>query len=301
MKPTLNLRQIEAFYAVMCSGTVVGAAQMMSVTQPAVSRAIAHLELRIGYNLFERRGRKLIPTPEGEALYREIEPIYGSLDRITQTAQEIGQLKAGELRIATLPSLSIGVVPRAIASFLKDRPNVKVFVQVLPSRQIADQIATRQFDIAFVELPLSKPSISIEPLEAVPICAVIPRSHPLATKTRISLADLDGERMIMLSQHSYIRYQIEDAFAKLHLSPNVVMETPNSLVACSLVGAGAGISLISKVTALPFQSDKVVVVPIREKLESRCAIIFPYPGERMKLAEAFATQLKDTLQDFDPV
>ncbi|MFY0751031.1 LysR substrate-binding domain-containing protein [Pseudomonas sp. NFX5] len=298
MKPAVNLRQIEAFYSVVRSGTVVGAAQMMSVTQPAISRSIALLELRIGYKLFERRGRRLIPTPEGEAFFREIEPIYGSLDRIAQTAQDIGQLRAGELRIATLPSLSLGVVPRAVAEFLKDRPKVKVFIQVLPSRQIADQIATRQFDVALVELPLSKASISIEPLDPVPICAVIPKDHALAEKNRISLADLDGERMILLSQHSYIRYQIEEAFTKLHISPNVVLETPNSLVACALVAAGAGISLISKVTALPFQSSEVVVIPIREQLASRCAVIFPYPGDRMKLAEAFAAQLRATMQNF---
>jgi DNA-binding transcriptional LysR family regulator len=296
MKPTVNLRQIEAFYSVMRCGTVVGAAQMMSVTQPAISRSIALLELRIGYNLFERRGRKLLATPEGEAFFREIEPIYGSLDRIAQAAQDIGQLRAGELRIATLPALSLGVVPRAVAEFLADRPKVKVYIQTLPSRQIADQIATRQFDVALVELPLSKSSISIEPLEPVPICAVIPRNHPLAQKKRISLAELAGERMILLSQHSYIRYQIEDAFAKQHISPNVVLETPNSLVACALVAAGVGISLISKVTALPFQGDEVVVVPLQEQLASRCAIIFPYPGERMKLAEAFATQLRATMQ-----
>ena len=68
MKPSLNLRQIEAFRSVMLTGTVVGAARLMSVTQPAVSRAVGLLELRIGYTLFERRGRRLVATPEGEAL-----------------------------------------------------------------------------------------------------------------------------------------------------------------------------------------------------------------------------------------
>ncbi len=62
--------------------------------------------------------------------------------------------------VATLPSLSLGVVPRAVAEFLKDRPKVKVYIQVLPSRKIADQIATRQFDIALVELPLREPLVS---------------------------------------------------------------------------------------------------------------------------------------------
>ena len=106
MKPSLNLRQVESFYSVMRTGTVVAAARLMNVSQPAVSRSISLLELRIGYKLFERRGRRLVATPEGDALYREIEPIYGSLDRIAQVALDIGETRAGALRIACLPSLS---------------------------------------------------------------------------------------------------------------------------------------------------------------------------------------------------
>ena len=252
MRSTLNLRQIESFRSVMLTGSVVGAARLMSVTQPAVSRAVGLLELRIGYKLFERRGRRLVPTPEGEALYREIEPLYGSLDRIAQVAQDIRFQRAGALRIATLPALAQWLVPRAIARFLSTRPNVTVFVQSLPSRQIAELVSTRQFDVGVVELPLSRPAIAIEPLDPVPSMAVIPAGHRLAAKRQISLKDLDGERMILLSQYSYVRYQIDDAFSKLGVAPHVVLETPSSSIACALVAAGAGITLVSRWTAEPF-------------------------------------------------
>src|SRR5664279_4983126 len=128
MKPQINMRQIEAFRGVMISGSVVGAAKLMSVTQPGVSRSIGLLELRIGYKLFERRGRRLVPTPEAEALYREIEPLYGSLDRIAQIAQDIRFQRAGALRIGTLPALAQSLVPRSVARFLSTRPRVTVFV-----------------------------------------------------------------------------------------------------------------------------------------------------------------------------
>lgn len=296
MKPVINLRQIEAFYSVMRTGTVVGAAQLMSVTQPAISRAVALLEVRIGYKLFERRGRRLVATPEAEAFYREVEPIYGSLERIAQFSQDIRYQRAGALRIATLPALSQGLIPRAIARFLSSRHEVSVFVQSLPSRQIADMVATRQFDVAVVELPLSRPSISIEPLEPEPMVAVIPAKHRLASKRRISLKDLDGERMILLSQHSYVRYQIEDAFSKLSVSANVMLETPTSPVACALVAAGAGITLVSQLAAAPFAGPDVVVRPIVEELVSRTAVIFPYPGNRLALAETFVAELREEIR-----
>lgn len=296
MKPTLNLRQVEAFYSVMRTGTVVAAARLMNVTQPAVSRALGLLELRIGYQLFERRGRRLVATPEGELLYREIEPIYGSLDRIAQVAQDIGFQRAGALRIGTLPSMSQGVVPRAIARFLSSRPKVSVFVQSLPSRQIAELVSTRQFDVGVVELPLSRPAIAIEPLEPAPSMAVIPAGHRLAKKREISLKDLAGERMVLLSHHGFLRYQIDDAFSKLGVAAHVVLETPNALVACALAAAGVGITLVSRWSAESFAGPLVVVRPVREELTSRCALIFPEPGARLALAEAFAKDLRDEIR-----
>lgn len=292
MKRNVNLRQIEAFHTVMHTGTVSGAAQMMSITQPAVSRAIALLELRIGFKLFERKGRRLVATPEADALFREVAPIYGSLDKIAQLADDIRNQRAGALRVATLPALSIGEVPRALAKFLSSRPEVTAFVQSLPTRQIAEMVATKQFDVAVVELPLSLPSISIEPLEPVPLVAVIPATHRLANKRRISLKELGGERMILLSKHSYVRYQIEDAFSKLNVAPDVVIETPTSLIACSLVEAGAGITLATGSVAATFAGPDVIVRPIIEDITSRCAIIYPYPGKPLALAEAFADEFR---------
>ena len=299
MKPVLNLRHIEAFRAVMLTGSVVGAARLMSVTQPGVSRTIGLMELRIGYPLFERRGRRLVPTPEADALYREIEHLYGSIERIGQVAQDIRFQRAGALRIATLPALAQWLVPRGITRFLASRPNVTVFVQSLPSRQIAELVSTRQFDVGVVELPVSRPAIEIEPFDPVQSMAVMPASHRLAGKGKISLKDLDGERMVLLSQHSYVRYQIDDAFSALGVAPNVVLETPSSSIACALVAAGAGVTLVSKWTAVPFAGPDLVVRPVKQAIESRYAIIFPQLAARQTLAEAFANDLRAEIRAAD--
>ena len=301
MKPVINLRQIEAFRAVMLTGSVVAAARLMSVTQPGVSRTIGLMELRLGYPLFERKGRRLVPTPEAEALYREVEHLYGSIERIGQVAQDIRFQRAGALRIATLPALAQWLVPRGITRFLSTRPNVTVFVQSLPSRQIAELVSTRQFDVGVVELPLSRPAIDIESFEPVQSMAVIPASHRLACRSQISLKDLDGERMVLLSQHSFVRYQIDDAFSSLSVAPNVVLETPSSSIACALVAAGAGIALVSRWAAEPFAGPDMVVLPVKEALSSRYALIFPEGSNRLLLADAFAKDLREEIRLYDQV
>jgi len=296
MKSTLNLRQIEAFRLVMLVGSVVGAAKLMNVTQPGVSRAIGLLEFHVGFALFERRGRRLAATPEAEALYREIDQLYGSIERISQVAQDIRFQRAGALRVATLPALAQWLVPRGIVRFLSSRPKVTVFVQSLPSRQIAGLVSTRQFDVGVVELPLSQPAIEIEPLEPVQSVAVMPSNHRLASRRRISLKDLDGERMVLLSQHSFMRYQIDDAFSTVGAAPNVVLETPSSSIACALVAAGAGITVVSRWTAAPFAVPDLVVRPVKEAIASRYAIIFPHVTKRLPLANAFANDLREEIR-----
>jgi DNA-binding transcriptional LysR family regulator len=261
MKSPLNLRQIETFRAVMISGSIIGAAKLMNVTQPGVSRTIGMLEGRLGYALFLRRGRRIVPTPEAEALYREVEKSYRSIETIAQVALDIGVQRAGALRVATLPALSQWLVPRAISRFLSTRPNVTIFVQSLPSVQIAELVSTRQFDVGIVEMPISRPAIDIEELGASTAVVVLPATHLLARLDRISIRDLAGERMVLLSQHSFVRYKIDDAFSAAGVAPFVAMETPSSSIACALVAAGAGITIASQATAEPFASPETVVRP----------------------------------------
>jgi DNA-binding transcriptional LysR family regulator len=292
MVPKLNFRQIDAFRSVMVSGSVVGAAKLLNVTQPGVSRTIATLEMRLGYELFVRRGRRLLPTAEAEALYREVEQVYASLDRISNVALDIRHQRAGALRVATLPALAQGLVPRAIARFLSTRPEVTLFVQSLPSRLIAEQVSTRQFDVGVVEMPLSRPATVIEPLPSGRVVAVMSAAHPLANRGRISIKDLDGERMVMLAQGSFVRYQIDDAFSKVGAAPRVVLETPSSSIACALVAEGAGVALVARLTAEPFLGSGLAICALDEDVSMRYALVYPQLTARMPLAEAFAAELR---------
>ncbi|UHS59850.1 LysR family transcriptional regulator [Agrobacterium vaccinii] len=300
MKSALNLRQIEIFRAVMISGSITGAANLMNITQPGVSRTIAMLESKLGYALFKRQGRRIAPTPEAEALYREVEKSYRSIELISEVALDIGMQKAGALRIAVLPALAHWLVPRAIARFLATRPKVKVFFESMPSRQIAELVSTRQLDLGIIELPLFRSTIEIEPLDPIPYVAVIPMSHPLAGQSSISLKELNGERMVLISQHSMVRHQIDNMLSSLGVAPDVAIETPSTSLACSLAAEGVGIALASKWTATPFQGDHVAVLPIREAFGSNMAIIFPELGERLALATAFAQEFRDGLRTDAP-
>lgn len=275
MKPQINMRQIEAFRAVMVSGSVVGAARLLNVTQPGVSRTIAHLELRLGYALFERRGRRLVPTPEAETLHRTVAQVYVGLERVAQVAQDLRFHRAGALRVATLPALAHGLAAEALARFSIARPQVALFVQSLASRDIAELVATDQFDAGLVELPLARAGIRVHPLEPVATVLVVPRGHRLAARKSVSVKELADEPMVLLSQHSYLRYRIDEAFTEAGVAPRAVIETPTSSLACALVAHGAGVTIVSRLAAAPFLQGRLVALPLKEELTSRYAVVFP--------------------------
>lgn len=296
MKIEMNMRHIEAFRAVMISGSVVGAAKLLNVTQPGVSRTIALLELRLGYDLFQRKGRRLAPTSEAEALYREVEQLYVGIDRITQVAYDIRHHRAGALRLATLPALAQWLVPAVVARFLATRPQVRIFVQTLPSTQIADLVATRQFDLGVVELPMSKSGVTVQPLPPAPIVVVLPASHSLAGRDALALGDLYGERLVLPSPQSYLRYQIDDAFNRQGIAPQVVAETPTSPLVCALVAEGAGIGLVSAWTPSPHGDTRIVQRPLQEPLQSQYAFLRAEGAVPMVLVDEFQAMLANQMQ-----
>lgn len=160
----LNSRQVEAFRALMLTGSTVRAAEMMKVTQPAVSRLLRSLQDGLGLTLFERRGSRLVPTAEALSLYNEVERSFIGLDRIAAAAAELRSRRAGVLRIAALPTLANGFLPRFVGRFLIDRPKLDLGVFGLLSHLVLDWAASGQCDLGFAASTLHHPAVTTHPL-----------------------------------------------------------------------------------------------------------------------------------------
>lgn len=280
----------------MASGSVVRAAELLNVTQPGVSRTIALLESRLGFALFHRRGRRLVPTVEADALYREVAQLHTRVERIAQVAQDLRYHRAGSLRLAVLPALAHWLVPQVLAQFLETRPQVTLFVQSLPSRQIADLVATRQFDLGIVELPLAKAGVHIEALPDAPMVAVVPAGHRLAGRKSVDFAELASERLVLPSPHSYVRYQIDDAFNRLGASGGSVVETATSSMAFALAAAGAGVALVSTWVPPRNKDKSYVVKPLRSPVRSQYGSMVPSDSPTPGMAGEFVALLAKTMR-----
>jgi DNA-binding transcriptional LysR family regulator len=208
----INLRQVEAFRAMMLTGSVTEAATLMAITQPAVSRLLRDLQALLKMKLFERRGTGLVPTAAASALYTEVERSFVGLERITAAAEEIRYRRIGALKVAALPALVNGYLPRLIGRFLTERPNLTLSCFGVISPIVVDWVLNNQCDVGFAEVAMVHAGLPSAPLPALPRVAIVPEGHRLAAKSLLKPRDFEGESFVSLTTGSTGRHIIDQVF-----------------------------------------------------------------------------------------
>jgi DNA-binding transcriptional LysR family regulator len=281
----LTLRQVEAFHAVMRTGSMTGGANLMAVTQPAVTRLVRDMEDALGFTLFERRGNQLLPTSQAIALMPEIERSFVGLERIARVARGIGEQTAGSLRIAAMPAVANTLLPAFLARFLAPRPLLQVSLLGVPSHLVAEMVASGQADIGYAEGPLNRHGLDIQ---AVPMDAVValPDAHPLAARPLIQPADLMDEHMISVAPGSVFAAGVTVALA--HVPRFIRLEAGLSYTACALVAQGLGISIVDPPTAQQFVGQGVTVRPLSVRIDTSFLVIRTRLSTESALVSLFA-------------
>lgn len=261
-----RLRQMEAFRAVMLTGSINGASKMLFISQPAVSRIISHTEQSLGYPLFNRTKGKLVPTPEGEALFREVDDFYQHAMRVSDFAADLAQGPTGTLNISSSPSLSYKIVPRAIARFVDEYPRIRVNYHTSLMHTMAAEVLSNKVDLVISVMPLEHPHLKVQTFARGRMVCVMPEGHELTGVESVSFKDLAAAPLIAHNPSIQFGKLIESAFAAAgyELAPRIhVLQTE---IACSLVRAGAGLAIVDEYTAAGGPWSGLVVKPLTEEI-----------------------------------
>lgn len=294
----LTLRQLEAFKAVIDAGSVVRAGEMIGLSQPAVSRLLADLEANVGYRLFDRRGRRLTPLAEARELYVEVERSYVGLGRIEEAAERIGRRKSTHLRIAAIPSLTVGQLTLVIVQFLEDHPDLFVTLETRTRPQIVDGIVDGLHDIGVASMPIERPDVGVLPLPGIEIdcLCVVPAGHPLHGRKAITLEDLDGEPCIMAADRTPMVARLRQLLAEAGSRPDIRAEVTTAEAGTDLATKGVGICV-----GWWLRRDKVLeggarFVPLRPKLPVEMAILYAADRPPEGILEEFVTAYMAAVQ-----
>ncbi|MBT9551636.1 MAG: LysR family transcriptional regulator [Hydrogenophaga sp.] len=296
----LTHRQIDFFRAVMGTGHVTRAAELLHTSQPTVSRELARLEQVLGFALFERVKGRLKPTVRALALMDEVEQSYVGLERIAATAVSLQAYAQGRLQLACLPALSHALLPDAVRRFVQRQPEAAVSLTPIESPQLEAALAEQRFDLGLSERHEAPAACGLQTLLVADEVGVLPSGHPLVQKARLAPADFAGQSFISFAPADPYRQQVDALFASAGVQRGLRLETPSAVSVCALVRQGLGLGIVNPLTALELagsgEGEGLVVRPLSFSIPFHVALIRPSWRAVHPLREDFEAALVEAAE-----
>lgn len=274
----MNTRHLEAFYAIMVCGSISRAADMLHISQPAVSKTLKHAEMRLGYLLFERTRGKLIPTKEAKILYDKAQTIYQELSDFQSMAENLAEKPQGNIAIGCLPSLGLSLIPEVTKLFLERYPQSRIDVSTYHTDELINLLNRYQLDFAISFKPIKEQGISSIPLAKIPLVYLDAAPQP---RGAISMESIDEDRWInpgadslSLMIHQYRTFKASQ------------LNVHTYYMAAEFVKRGVGCTisdLFSAAEVLPFS----LIYPLKEPMELDLCLLYQADRPLRKISQDY--------------
>jgi len=294
----MRLRHIEVFHAVYTSGSITNAAKLLNVSQPSVSKVLAHAEQQLGFPLFDRLKGKIVPTQEAERLITHVTDAYENINQLRRISENLRESDRGLIRIAMAPAFGIELVPAAIASYLELHPETSFDIETLHLHQVIRALKQSRIDIGLVFDPPLTPGIQIDPLVTADCVVVTHKSLGFGIKRRLALKDLDGMPFVNLNSRSPLGSKLARHLEKDKVQLRSVAQVETYQMAKALVAKNAGVSIIDEITARSSGHEDVVAWKLQPPLNFTMALLHIESEPLSILTQRFVEHLKSTIQAF---
>ncbi|MCJ0765242.1 LysR substrate-binding domain-containing protein [Variovorax terrae] len=297
----MNLRHMEVFRAVMLTGGVSGAAQLLHVSQPAISKLLAQAARHSGLTLFERVRGRLVPTPEAQQLYEEIEILWRGLERVRDVSRGLAHPSDGSLRLAVSASLAPYLAPQAMALLYAQFPQLKTRVEILVPSIMVDALLDQSVHLGVCLLPNEHPNLVTVKSYQCGLACVMPEGHPLAARQLIRPQDLVGHRVIASPASTLYGQTLQRSYGAAGPRLQIDMEVRSAATACWFAQAGNGIAVVDQAAvAVADQAIRGLVVrPFQARERLGVSIIRhryrPLSVVQKAFCQAFDTVWKNAL------
>ncbi|HEY6740601.1 MAG TPA: LysR family transcriptional regulator [Actinopolymorphaceae bacterium] len=286
---------LRTFVAVATHGSFTKAAATTGYTQPAVSRQMAALESTCGATLFTRGARGVRLTPAGEYLLPYARSLLDRLGETARALDAVRRLDVGVLRIGAFSTAMIALVPGALTRFRAAHPHVHIGLREGFTEQLLGMLAAGDLDLGIVsthtQSRLEVPGARFTRLLDDPLLVALPRSHLLADRPQVALADLATERWIVADTPRAVA-ALEATCAAAGFRPDTSVRVGEWAAKLALVGAGIGVTLVPTIAAEAMASDRVVLRPVSPDPPRRKVVLaIPRHAQRVPAVSAFVAEL----------
>lgn len=259
----VNPRELESFVALAEHLHFSKAANHLRITQPALSHQIARLERAIGAQLFARSSKQVTLTDAGRVFLAETAETLRQLDRSVKLTRRAAAGQMGRLTVAFVEAAPYGILPRLMAAYSSELPDVMVALQEMVSDHQTEALLAGRIDVGLLR-PMGPPrGLERMLLHREPYVVVLPKRHPLSWKADVPLIALNGERLITtpLFQRRYIDSRFRPKLERLGIEFVIAQEVQQIHTAVGLVAAGLGIALVPQ-SVSRLRLDGVVYRPL---------------------------------------
>jgi DNA-binding transcriptional LysR family regulator len=238
-----TFRQLAYFIAAAETGSITVASRRTSISQPAISTAISHIERELGVQLFLRHhAQGLSLTPAGRVLLREAKQLLKQADGLYSAAADVSLQMRGELAVGWFSTLAPIVMPELVNSFLKAFPEVSIRSQDNHQEGLLKSLRAAEIEVAITyDLQLND-DISFLPLASLPPYALFGAAHPLARERHVKFSQLAALPMVLLDLPMSREYFLA-LFISERLEPNIVWSSAQQEVVRTMVANGLGYTL----------------------------------------------------------
>lgn len=272
----LSQRGLEAFRAVMTTGSISTAAEMLHVSQPAVSRLIKDLEDRTGLTLFTRMGGRIVPTVEAREFEGEVERAFIGLSEIARAADEILQGQRGTITVASMPALAQSILPDTLTRLHSERPDLRIELVSMRTQNVVRQVASRQASIGFTSAAQAETDVELISTGGFPYRCIMPDDHRLAGRDAIELEELAGQAFIGFTDTTVTGRMLDKHFSRMHIPPQIVARAHLSALISALVIRRMGVGVVDPFMASEHEARGGVSRPLLIDDQFTYAAIKPF-------------------------
>jgi len=249
----MRLRHIEVFHAIMQVGTISGAAQVLHISQPAVTKVLQHAELQLGMPLFERVRGKLYPKPEAHRLFIETEKLNRDLQSIRRLAASLKGRAVETVRLVSTPTIAISVLPAAMTAWRRDFPATRCELATHHTSEIVNTLRLGEADLGLSLQDPRHPGILAEPIAQGVMTVIAPPGRwpapaPGKPAEPLTAAGLEGE-LIGYADNDPLGDMVVAACEAQGIQPRFHTVVQTYQIARSLVEAGGGMAVVDPFTA----------------------------------------------------
>jgi DNA-binding transcriptional LysR family regulator len=294
----MDYDQLASFLEVSKLRSFSRAAEKLFRTQPAISAQVRLLEQECGEKLFDRSGKKVQLTPAGEVLQQYAERLLELQKEALRAIAELNQAPRGKLYIGCNEATCLYVLPKAFAHFKQLYPLVQISIYRNFSHKIIQKVQENAVDVGIVTLPFTAPNMEVIRVFRDEVQAVTPRNHPLAKKRSVTVEEVAGYPLI-LPKTGHTRVVIDRLLREFRSRQQISMELASVETIKKFVGAGLGISLISRSYAqAEVAAGLLKLIPLEgDKLYRELGLIYRRDRYLSLPAKAFINVVSESTQD----